>query len=119
MLGSSRPTVNFFLKFDSAFAAEFGLYPTLSAMARIRFSTSERTPPRPCKARSTVPRDTFAYSAISLIVADIVLFVFLSLGWSKRAVLEHVCVCIMRKFFSFVKHMLPLLPPKMQKYSSK
>src|SRR3984885_15083955 len=52
------------LEADKARAARFGVYPICRAIRRIRWRVDSLIPFRPCKARSTVPIDTFANSAI-------------------------------------------------------
>src|SRR5713101_7002904 len=52
---------------DKARAARFGVYPICCATCRIRCRVASLIPPRPCRARSTVPIETLASSAIKWI----------------------------------------------------
>src|SRR5437588_13121200 len=58
------PTRALALANDKARAARFGLYPICRATCRILCRVESLIPPRACNARSTVPIDTFAISAI-------------------------------------------------------
>src|SRR5579864_6261882 len=68
---------------ESARAARFGLYPIWRATSKIRWRVSSLMPPRPCRARSTVPLDTFAMSAIRWVPVRLFIIAVLSyVSWA-------------------------------------